>query len=350
MGTLLGDVRYALRAWRRQPTLVLVALLTLTLGIGASTAIFSVVKALLLDELRYPDADLLVVLWERDPKGLSVPASNPNYLDWREGASTIASMAAYRHVRFAFRGREEPVDVAGVRATVDLFDVLRVQPRLGRGFHAEDGVPGRDRVALVSDALWRRQLGATPDIVGRTIELDAQPLEIVGVMPPGFAFPPGQAVDVWTPLTFDNADAHDISRGSRGLNVVGRLNAGVALAAAEQELTAIADRLARQYPETNAGWSVRLVPAREQVVATVRPALLVVFGGVVFLLLIVCANVANLMLARLATRRREMAVRRSLGAAPRQLVRQVLVESAVLSLAGSACGLLVGDVPVAVEI
>ncbi|MFN8060467.1 MAG: ABC transporter permease [Vicinamibacterales bacterium] len=341
MGTVIGDLRYALRAWRRQPLLTLVALFTLTLGIGANTAIFSIIKAVLLNELQYPDPQLLLVLWERDPKGASVQVSNPNYLDWRDRAKTLQSLGAFKSVRYAFKGREEPIDVAGVRATVDLFDVLGVRPVMGRGFQPEDSTPGRDKVALVSDGFWRRQLGGDPAVIGRVIELDAQRYDIVGVMPSDFGFPPGQPVNVWTPLTFNNADAHDSSRGSRGLNVVGRLAAQATAAQAEQELASIADALASQYPETNKGWSVRLVPAREQLVESVRPALLVVLGGVIFLLLLVCVNVANLMLARLAGRRREMAVRRSLGAERRQLIRQVLVESVVLSLVGGGLGLLV---------
>jgi len=341
MGNWLGDVRYALRSLARQPTFTAVAILTLVLGIGTNTAIFSVIKAVLLNQLPYEDASRLVVLREQNPDGSADLVAPLTFLDWQQQSRAVPAMAAFRQLRYAFAGGGEPLDVPSVRATANLFAVLRAGALVGRVFLPEEGTPGADRVAVLSQAFWQRHYGGSSRVLGQTIQLDAQPYTVVGVMPASFDFPPSAHVDVWTPLSFDPNDAHGRSRKARSLSVVGRLADGVVQEQAQREMTVIAGRLATTFPDSNTGWGARVVSAQEQLVTTVRPALLLISAAVGFLLLIVCANVANLMLARLSSRRGEIAVRAALGAGRMQLVRQVLTESFVLSGIGGGLGLLV---------
>jgi putative ABC transport system permease protein len=339
--TVLGDLRYALRSLRRQPTFTVVAVLTLVLGIGANTAIFSVIKAVLLNQLSYRDPWRLVVVSEQSPEGNPDLVAPLTYVDWKEQSRAIPALAAFRQLRYAFAGVAAPLNVPSVRATPNLFGLLGVNPILGRTFLDSEGQPGNERVAVLSRAFWERHFGGSTSVIGRTIQLDAQPYTVVGVMPADFDFPPSGRVDVWTPLSFDPNDAHGRSRKARALSVVGRLADGVPVEQAQREMTLIASRLASTYPDSNMGWGARVVSAQQQLVTTVRPALLLITGAVGFLLLIVCANVANLILARLSSRRTELAVRAALGAGRWQLVRQVLVESAVLAFSGGALGLFV---------
>ena len=341
MGNLVGDLRYAVRSLLRQPTFATVAILTLVLGIGTNTAIFSVIKAVLLNQLPYQDASRLLVLREQNPDGTMDLVAPLTYLDWKAQSSSVPSMAAFRQLRYAFAGNGEPLDVPSVRGSANLFGVLRANAMLGRTFSPDEGAPGADRVAVLSRAFWERHFGGTANVIGRTIQLDAQPYTVIGVMPADFDFPPSAHVDVWTPLSFDPNDAHGRSRKARSLNVVGRLADGVAQEQAQREMTVIASRLATTFPDSNTGWGARVISAQEQLVTTVRPALLLISAAVGFLLLIVCANVANLILARLSSRRGEIAVRAALGAGRLQLVRQVLAESFVLSGIGGTLGLLV---------
>ena len=250
-------------------------------------------------------------------------------------------MTAFRSLRYAFAGNGEPLDVPSVRATPNLFAVLRADAILGRTFAPDEGTPGADRVAILSRAFWQRHFGGAPSVIGQKIQLDAQPYTVVGVMAAAFDFPPGGNVDIWTPLSFDPNDAHGRSRKARSLNVVGRLADGVSTGQAQREMTLVAGSLASTFPDSNTGWGVRVNSAQEQLVTTVRPALMLISGAVGFLLLIVCANVANLILARLSSRRTEIAVRAALGAGRAQLVRQVLAESVLLSTIGGALGLFV---------
>ena len=340
MSNVLADFRYALRALRRQPTFVLIAVLTLTLGIGANTAIFSVVKAVLLNPLPYPDPEEIVVLWESNPAGMLGKVSVPTYLDLQSETRTIESMAAYGHVDFSFTGSGDPRTVPGVRATPKLFTVLRTAARLGRTFVADEAIWGADRVVVLSHGFWERSLGGQPGLVGTAIELDSLPFTVVGIMPPGFEFPTSEEVELWTPLAFNPNDAHGRSRRSRSLLVVGRMAPGSSAEQAQQELNVLAARIASEYSESNEGWGVRLVAAHEQLVAAARPALVVLMGAVGFLLLIVCTNMANLLLARLSSRRREIAVRGALGAGRWEMARPILAESLLLSAAGGALGLL----------
>jgi putative ABC transport system permease protein len=340
MGTLLGDVRYALRSLRRQPTFTVVAVLTLVLGIGANTAIFSVIKAVLLNQLPYRDPSRLVVLQEQNPDGSADLVAPLTFQDWQSQSRAIPSMAAFRQLRYAFAAAE-PLNVPSVRATPNVFQLLGVNPILGRAFLAEEGQPGRDRVAILSESFWQRHFGGSPGVVGRTVQLDALPYTVIGVMPAEFDFPPSGRIDVWTPLSFDPNDAHGRSRKARSLSVVGRIADGMSQEQAQREMTVIAGRLATTYPDSNTGWGARVVSAQDQLVTTVRPALILITAAVGFLLLIVCANVANLILARLSSRRTEIAVRSALGAGRAQLVRQVLVETLVLAATGGALGLFV---------
>jgi putative ABC transport system permease protein len=341
MGNLTGDFRYALRSLARQPTFTAVALLTLVLGIGTNTAIFSVIKAVLLNQLPYADADRLVVLAERNPDGNADLVAPLTFGDWQKASRTVPAMAAFRQLRYAFAGGGEPLDVPSVRATPNLFSVLRADAIAGRTFTADEGVPGADRVAVISHSFWSRHFAASPAAIGRTIQLDAQPYVIVGVMGAAFDFPPSGHVDVWTPLSFDPRDMHGRSRKARSLSVVGRLADDARVEQAQREMTVVAANLAAAFPDSNTGWGARVVAARDQLVTTVRPALLLISAAVGFLLLIVCANVANLILARLASRRTEIALRAALGAGRWPLVRQVLAESLLLSGAGGLLGLMV---------
>ena len=339
--SLFDDVRYAARSLVRQPTFTAVALLTLVLGIGANTAIFSVIKAVLLNPLPYRNPDRLVVVTEQNPDGNPDLVAPLTFADWQAQSRALPALAAFKQLRYAFAGSEAPLNVPSVRATPNLFALVGAGALLGRTFVEEEGRPGSDRVAVLSRAFWQRHFGGSQSVIGRTVQLDAQPYTVVGVMPQEFDFPPGGRVDVWTPLSFDPNDAHGRSRKARSLSVVGRLADGVSLQQAQREMSLIAARLGATYPDSNAGWGARLVAAQQQLVTTVRPALLLITGAVGFLLLIVCANVANLILARLSSRRTELAVRAALGAGRWQLVRQVLVESLVLASTGGALGLSV---------
>lgn len=341
MADWVSALKYAARGLRRQPTFLVVALLTLSLGIGATTAIFSVIKAVVLNPLPYDAPEQIVVIWEVNPEGNLDRVAVPTFEDWQKDARTVTAMAAYRQVDFSYAGTGDPVNVRGVRATPDLFTVLRANAALGRTFTPDEAVVGADRVAVVSHGFWTRMLGATPAAAGMSIQLDGVPFTVAGVMPAGFEFPTASGVDVWTPLAFDPKDLHGASRRARSLTVVGRLSEGATPGAAQEELAVLAGRIATAYPESNARWSARVVAAHEQLVSASRPALMVLMGAVGFLLLIVCANMANLLLARLSTRRREIAVRGALGAGRWEVARPILAEAILLAAGGGVLGLLV---------
>ena len=332
---------YAFRTLRRQPTFVLISLLTLALGIGANTAIFSVIKTVVLNPLPYPDPEQIVLLWEVNPDGNQDRVSIPTYQDWQKEARSLESLAAFRQVDFTFAGSGDPTNVPGLRATSELFSVLKANAALGRTFVPEEAVVGADRVVVLSHGFWERMLGADRAIIGKTIQLDAVPFTVVGVMPPAFEFPTSTTVEVWAPLAFDPNDMHGRSRRARSLTVVGRLASGVPAQQAQQEVTLIAARIAAEYKDSNEGWGARVVAAHEQLVAASRPALMMLMGAVGFLLLIVCANMANLLLARLSGRRREIAVRGALGAGRWEVAQPIIAESLLLSFGGGLLGLLV---------
>ncbi|HEY7817770.1 MAG TPA: ABC transporter permease, partial [Vicinamibacteria bacterium] len=338
--SLLHELRFAFRTLAREPLLSLVAISTLVLGIGATTAIFSVVKAVLLDSLPYDAPEELVVLREVRPEGSSDLVSPPTFVDWRSRTTTLDGLGAYRNVRYSFRSDADPLDLPSLRATPELFDLLGMDAAVGRTFTREEGEPGRDRVVILSHGFWMRQLGGDPAIVGRAIALDTNLYTVVGVMSEEFSFPPGAEIHLWTPLSFDPNDAHGRSRRARSLNVVGRLAEGATLERAQVEMESIASAIAQEFPDTNRGFGAKVESVHEQLVAAARPALLLLLATVSFLLLIACANVASLMLARLETRRREFALRSALGASLLTLVREVFLESLLLSVCGGALGVV----------
>ncbi len=344
---------YAIRTLRRQPTFALVAVLTLALGIGANTAIFSVIKTVVLNPLPYADPEQIAIVWEVNPEGNQGPVSSPTFEDWKREAKTFESMAAYRHIDYSFKGTGDPQNVAGLRATPELFNVLKSNASLGRTFTSDEMVVGADRVVVLSHGFWSRNLGGDAAIVGRTIQLDSVPYTVVGVMPSGFEFPTATKVEVWTPLAFNPKDIHGPMRRARMSTVIGRVTPGATMQQAQEEISVIAGRIATEYKDSNDRWTARVIPAHEQLVGASRPALMVLMGAVGFLLLIVCANMANLLLARLSSRRREMAVRAALGASRWEVARPIVAESLVLSFAGGVWGIvgafgllrLIGNLP-----
>ena len=334
-----GRIPYAFRTLRRQPTFALVSVLTLALGIGANTAIFSVIKTVVLNPLPYEAPEKIAVLWEVNPDGNQGPVSVPTFEDWKREAKTLESLAAYRHVDFSFKG-------TAIRRTCRACGRRRISSTSSRATRrsdarsrADESVVGADRVVVLSHGFWSRALGADASIVGRTIQLDSVPYTVVGVMPPVFEFPTSTDVEVWTPLAFDPKDMHGRSRRARMLTVVGRiarrLDASTGAARSQRDRGPHRDANSKTAtPDgARASW-----PAHEQLVGASRPALMVLMGAVGFLLLIVCANMANLLLARLSSRRREMAVRGALGASRWEVARPVLAESLLLSFAGGALG------------
>ena len=340
MDTILHDLRLALRRLRRTPGFTLVAVLTLALGIGANTAIFSVVNAALLRPLPYPDAQRIVRLYAtRDGERSTV--SPPDFTDWRAQTDAFQYAAAMNSSSdFTLTGTTSPERVAGAQVSADFFSVLQTPPAIGRGFTESDEVVGQDKVAILSYPLWQQRYGARPDIVGQSIELDGVRYTVVGVMPRGFAYP--QEARLWTPLAFTTEDL-TTQRGAHYLDVVARLRPGVTLEQGRAALQAVAARLAAQYPRTNKTWSATAAPMRDALVGDVRPALFMLLGAVGLVLLIACVNVANLLLARSMTREREIAIRTALGSGRAAIVRGILVESMLLAVLGGAAGLLVAS-------
>lgn len=331
------EVRYGWRVLLKSPVFTFLALLTLALGTGATVAIYSVVHNTLLRPLPYPDPDRLIVVdWASQEKE-GIPVSPGDYFDWRAQSTSFTGLAAWHPWPFTLTGEEGAERITGAVATANLFELMGVEPMLGRGFDA-DG-PGAAPTVVLGHGLWQRSFGSDPSVLGQKVLLDDEPYEVVGVMPSGFDFAyPGQA-QLWQVSTYG---ADEFPRDMRFFRVLGRLEQGVSLAAAQTEMSGIAAQFRQQYPDDYAGMDTRLAPLHRLVVKDVRQALLFLQLAVVLALAIACFNVANLQLARAATRREEVAARAVLGASRFQIFRQLLSESLLLGLAGGAAGLAVG--------
>jgi putative ABC transport system permease protein len=335
------DLRYGFRLLVHNPGFTAVAVLTLGLGIGANTAIFTVVNAVLLKPLSYANAEQMVMALENNlAKGWSSFAVSPaNFADWRKQNHVFDPLVAFQGGGYVLTGQGEPEQLFGQQTTDGFFRLTGVEPALGRAFRPEEFETGKNRVVILGHALWQRRFGGSPEVLGKAVTFSGESYTVIGVMPKGFRIP--QGADLLAPLAL----TPDMlaSRGAHYLIAMGRLKPGVTLQQAQSEMSGIATALAKQYPDTNTGWNATLEPLFEAIVGEVRPALLALFAAVGFVLLIACGNVTNLLLARGASRQKEMALRAALGAGRIRIIRQLLTESVLLALAGGAIGLLIGE-------
>ena len=342
MSSFLDDVRYAIRVFAKAPGFTLVAIVTLALGIGLNTAIFTVVNSLLIRPLPYSNPDRLVMVWQ-DYRARGGPADEwatpGNYADWRRETDIFEAIAVLTGWRPTLTGGGEPEPIAGEQVSHEYFGVLGVAPALGRDFTQSDDVPNARRVAIVSHGLWIRRFGGDPNVVGRTIALNGEPHEIVGVLPHRVRPIVSAAADIWRPLRLNTANP---SRGAVILRAVARLAGGISFSRAQAAATTLARQLEAAHPEFNERIGITLTALHDRIVGEIKPGLLALLGSVGFVLLIACANIANLLLARGSARARELGVRVALGARRGRIVRQLLTESVLLSFAGGVAGVLLG--------
>jgi putative ABC transport system permease protein len=345
MHAILADFRYALRALRRRPAFALVAVVTLGVGIGASTAMFSIANGVVLQPLPYPEPDRLVRVYDTfvERGAMSGTSSPANFADWRTQARSLSALASYNNTTLTYTGTEPAMPLSAVLVSHEWTEVLRTSPALGRGFTLDDETFGNHRVVILSHGLWQRQFGGDPAIVGRSVSMEGQAYTVVGVMPAGFAFPTPQT-ELWAPLAYD----FDVA-GSRGVHyiaVIGRLAPGATITAAGAEMSLLMEQLRQAYPEQLRGWGVRLVSLHESIVGGVRQRVLVFLGAVGLLLLVACVNVANLSLAHAVTRFRELAVRAAMGASRWRLTRQMAFEGLVVAILAGALGTVIASMTV----
>jgi putative ABC transport system permease protein len=336
---VLRDARFAVRQLTKSPGFAIVAILTMALGIGATSAMFSVINGVLLKPLPFPDAERLVRVNEVVPQYGRFSVAPASFLDWRAQNTSFERIVALSARDATLNAADGPERIPTAAVSWDFFDMLRTQPILGRTFKAEEDMPGKNDVVVLSHRMWQRRFGADQNIIGRTITLNGTPATIIGVMPASFAFPSNS--EYWFPIGLNPANA---SRGGHFLAVIARLKPGVSAEQAGAEMKAIAERLAQQYPESSANESAEVVPLLDQIVGNIRQPLLALLAAVGVVILIACANVANLLLVRASVREKEIAIRTALGAGRGRLVRQMLAESLILSLAGGALGVLLAYV------
>jgi putative ABC transport system permease protein len=339
------DVRFGLRMLARNPGFTAVAVITLALGIGANTAIFSVVNAVLLNPLPYADPDRLAVIWETEPSapGRLLPDSGPDFQDWLAQNHVFEGLSAVSRAGATLTGSGEPMQLHGLSVSPNTFQLLGMQPHLGRSFAPDEGPTGHNHVVILSYGLWQSAFGGQKNIVGSKVTMDGEAYDVVGVMPGDLKFPTvsGHNPQLWTPITLD-APHWKTNRGSHWLSVLARTKKGVTLNQAAAEMVTVSARLSQQYPQTNTGVIARVKSLHEQLTGSVSEILWVLFAAVGFLLLIACVNVANLLLTKSVSRQREIAVRLAVGAGARRLVRQLLTESVLLFVLGGVAGLGVG--------
>ena len=347
---LTDDIRHAFHAWRRTPVLSATVILTVALGVGANTAVFSVVHAVIFRPLPYPAAERLVELFEQDQRGPFWRVSPPNYLSWTERSTSFDAIASFRDDAFNLTDDRNPERVSGARVTASLFRVLSLAPVRGRPLRVEDERPAAPRVALIAESLWRRRFGGDEGIVGQSITLNGERHQVIGVVPPAFRevgrtqISASVGAEIFVPLEIDPLREN---RSNHVLRVVGRLRPGVSLDRAREEMRLVGTALEQEYPASNTAWGIRLERIQDSMFDTsVRPSLLVLLGAVGIVLLTACANIANLLLARASGRQRELVMRTILGAERPRLVKQLMTESLCLALVGGVCGLVAASVGV----